>query len=163
MDINSLMGFDTPFFHHILNVSAADENTSSNKSNNGGPTGAYVRDARAMAATPADMKEHPGSYVFIVDMPGVKSGDIKVQGVKYVRMERRIGKLMRKFALLENADTDKISAICQDGVLTVTMGKVPPPEPKKPKTIQVQYLLHLLAFFEATNKTGVHSLESITV
>ncbi|KAI3705561.1 hypothetical protein L1987_75800 [Smallanthus sonchifolius] len=147
------MGFDTPLFrdlHHILNAAAADdENTTSNKSNNGGPTGAYVRDARAMAATPADVKEYPTSYVFIVDMPGVKSRDIKVQveednvlvisgerkreeekeGMKYVRMERRMGKLMRKFALPENADTDKISAICQDGVLTVTVEKVPPPKP----------------------------------
>ncbi|KAM0036463.1 17.9 kDa class II heat shock protein [Helianthus debilis subsp. tardiflorus] len=111
-----------------------------------------------MAATPADVKEYPNSYVFIVGMPGLKSGDIKVQveddnvlvisgernreeekeGVKYVRMERRIGKFMRKFALPENANTDKISAICQDGVLTVTVEKLPPPEPKKPKTIQVQ-------------------------
>ncbi|KAI3705558.1 hypothetical protein L1987_75797 [Smallanthus sonchifolius] len=146
----------TPFFHHILNA-ADDENTTGNKSNNGGPTGAYVRDSRAMAATPADVKEYPGSYVFVIDMPGLKSGDIKVQveennvlvisgerkreeeeEVKYVRMERRMGKLMRKFALPENADTDKISAICQDGVLTVTVEKLPPPEPKKPKTIQVQ-------------------------
>ncbi|KAI3783322.1 hypothetical protein L1987_42400 [Smallanthus sonchifolius] len=154
MDINLM----TPFFHHILNAATADENTSSNKSNNAGPTGAYVRDARAMAATPADVKEYPGCYVFIVDMPGLKSGDIKVQveednvlvisgerkreeekeEVKYVRMERKMGKLMRKFALPENADTDKISAICQDGVLTVTVEKVPPPEAKKPKTIQVQ-------------------------
>ncbi|KAI3705559.1 hypothetical protein L1987_75798 [Smallanthus sonchifolius] len=152
MDI-SLM---TPFIHHILNA-AADENATGNKSNNAGPTGAYVRDARAMAATPADVKEYPGSYVFIVDMPGMKSGDIKVQvednnvlvisgerkreeedGVKYVRMERRMGKLMRKFVLPENADMDKISAICQDGMLTVTVEKLPPPESKKPKTIQVQ-------------------------
>ncbi|KAI3783328.1 hypothetical protein L1987_42406 [Smallanthus sonchifolius] len=149
----------TLFFHHILNA-AYDENTTGNKSNNAGPTGAYVRDATAMAATPADVKEYPGSYVFIVDMPALKSGDIKVQveednvlvisgerkrdhdleekeGVKYVRMERRMSKLMRKFALPENVDTNKISAICQDGVLMVTVEKLPPPEPKKPKTIQV--------------------------
>ncbi|RVX17417.1 17.2 kDa class II heat shock protein [Vitis vinifera] len=44
---------------------------------------------------------------------------------------------MRKFALPENANTDKISAVCQDGVLTVTVEKLPPPEPKKPKTIEV--------------------------
>ncbi|KAL8222959.1 hypothetical protein R6Q57_020358 [Mikania cordata] len=161
MDI-SLMGFDNPLFrnlHHILE--ATEDNATGNKPTNSGPTRAYVRDARAMAATPVDVKEHPNSYVFVVDMPGLKSGDIKVQveeenvlvisgerkrehdeeekeGVKYVRMERRIGKLMRKFSLPENANTDKISAICQDGVLTVTVEKLPPPEPKKPKTIQVQ-------------------------
>ncbi|CAL5345008.1 unnamed protein product [Camellia sinensis] len=98
----------------------------------------YVRDAKAMAATHADVKEYPNSYVFIIDMPGLKSGDIKVQVeghnvlvinrerkgeeekdvAKYLRMERRVGKLMRKFLLRENANTDKISAVCQDGVLT---------------------------------------------
>ncbi|XP_076919711.1 17.1 kDa class II heat shock protein-like [Bidens hawaiensis] len=158
MDI-SFMGFDSPLFrdlHHILN----DEPTTGNKST----TNAYVRDARAMAATPADVKEYPNSYVFIIDMPGLKSGEIKVQvednnvlvisgerkreeeeeeekekeGVKYVRMERRNGKFMRKFVLPENANTDKINAVSQDGVLTVTVEKLPPPEPKKPKTIQVQ-------------------------
>ncbi|XVE92671.1 hypothetical protein REPUB_Repub01dG0119700 [Reevesia pubescens] len=43
------------------------------------PSRTYVRDAKAMADTPADIKEYPKSYVFIVDMPGLKSGDIKVQ------------------------------------------------------------------------------------
>jgi HSP20 family protein len=112
-----------------------------------------------MAATPADVKEYPNAYVFIIDMPGLKSGDIKVQveddnilvisgerkreeeekeGAKYVRMERRVGKFMRKFGLPENANTNAISAVCQDGVLTVTVQKLPPPEPKKPKTIEVK-------------------------
>ncbi|KAD4178024.1 hypothetical protein E3N88_26615 [Mikania micrantha] len=72
MDI-SLMGFDSPLLrnlHHILE--ATEDNTTGNKSTNSGPTYAYVRDARAMAATPADVKEYPNSYVFIVDMPGLK-------------------------------------------------------------------------------------------
>nr|ABF61870.1 chaperone [Agave tequilana] len=124
------------------------------------PTRTYVRDARAMASTPADVKELPTAYSFVIDMPGVKSGEIKVQveddnvlvisgerkreevdekeGSKYLRMERRMGKFMRKFALPENANTDGISAVCQDGVLTVTVQKKPPPEPKKPKTIEVK-------------------------
>ncbi|KAI3782583.1 hypothetical protein L2E82_12634 [Cichorium intybus] len=126
MDI-VLMGFDTPFFrnlHHILDTS--DDNTSHNKSTNTGPTHAYVCDARAMAATPTYVKDYPNSYVFIVDMSGLKFGDIKVQveddnvlvisgkrkrehdheekeGVKHVRMERRIDKFMRRFALPQTA------------------------------------------------------------
>ncbi|CAN8256568.1 unnamed protein product [Cochlearia groenlandica] len=122
------------------------------------PSRAYMRDAKAMAATPADVIEHPNAYAFYVDMPGIKGGDINVQvenenvlvvsgkrqreskeeGVKYVRMERRMGKFMRKFQLPDNADLDKICAACNDGVLKVTVEKLPPPEPKKPKTIQVQ-------------------------
>ncbi|MCL7024485.1 hypothetical protein MKW94_017250 [Papaver nudicaule] len=123
------------------------------------PSKRYVRDAKAMAATPADIKEYPDSYVFTLDMPGLKSEEIKVQvednnvltatglrqresekekEVKYVRMERRIGKFMRKFVLPENANVEEISAVCADGVLTVTVKKLPPPESKKPKTIEVK-------------------------
>ncbi|KAF8115922.1 hypothetical protein N665_0025s0361 [Sinapis alba] len=123
------------------------------------PSRAYMRDQKAMAATPADVVEHPDAYAFVVDMPGIKGDEIKVhvendnvlvvsgerkrenkenEGVKYVRMERRMGKFMRKFQLPENADLEKISAACNDGVLKVNVGKLPPPEPKKPKTIQVQ-------------------------
>ncbi|KAA8541299.1 hypothetical protein F0562_025262 [Nyssa sinensis] len=163
MDLR-MMGFEAPILHtlqHMLN--ATDE---ADKSVNA-PSRTYVLDAKAMAATPADLKEYPNSYVFIIDMPGLKSGDIKVQveddkvllisgerkreeekeGAKYVRMERRVGKFMRKFVLPENANTDAISAVCQDGVLTVTVEKLPPPEPKKPKTIENPMLLVNFDFF----------------
>ncbi|CAI0439008.1 unnamed protein product [Linum tenue] len=153
MDLR-FVGFDYPVLqtlHHMMD--------NMGKSSYSAPTRTYVRDAKAMAATPADVKEYPNSYAFVIDMPGLKSGDIKVQveddnvliisgerkreeeekeGAKYVRMERRVGKLMRKFVLPENANTDAISAVCKDGVLTVTVEKVPPPEPKKPKTIEVK-------------------------
>ncbi|CAA0841913.1 17.6 kDa class II heat shock protein [Striga hermonthica] len=155
MDIR-FMGIDAPLLHALHNILDPDDGDAAKSG--GAPTQTYVRDARAMAATPADVKEYPGAYVFEVDMPGLKSGDIKVQveddnvliisgerkreeekeGVKYLRMERRVGKFMRKFTLPENANTDKISAVCQDGVLTVTVEKRPPPEPKKPRTIEVK-------------------------
>ncbi|XP_044472252.1 17.3 kDa class II heat shock protein-like [Mangifera indica] len=150
-----IRGFDAPILTTLQHMDVADHDAD--KSSNA-PTRTYVRDAKAMAATPADVKEYPNSYVFIVDMPGLKSGDIKVhveddnvllisgerkreeekEGAKYVRMERRVGKFMRKFVLPENANTNAIEAVCQDGVLTVTVEKLPPPEPKKPKTIEVK-------------------------
>ncbi|KAL3655750.1 hypothetical protein CASFOL_000146 [Castilleja foliolosa] len=157
MDIR-FMGLDAPLLHTLHNMLDSDDSDAANKSVSA-PTRTYVRDARAMAATPADVKEYPNSYVFVIDMPGLKSGDIRVQieednvliisgerkreeekdqGAKYVRMERRIGKFMRKFVLPENANTQKIAAVCQDGVLTVTVEKLPPPEPKKPRTIEVK-------------------------
>ncbi|KAL5226844.1 hypothetical protein ABZP36_015109 [Zizania latifolia] len=66
-----------------------------------------------MAATTVDVKELPGAYAFMVDMPGLKSDDIKVQVEedRVLRMERRMGKFMPKFMLPDNADMDKISAI----------------------------------------------------
>ena len=126
------------------------------------PSRAYVRDSKAMASTHADILDYPDAYKFEVDMPGLKWDQIKVniedntlvvsgerrrdkdkdhkEGVKYLRMERRQGKFLKKFELPDNAnpDPDQICACYQDGVLTVTVHKKPPPEPKKPKTIQVQ-------------------------
>lgn len=123
------------------------------------PTRSYVRDTEAVASTPVDVKEYPNSYVFIIDMPGLKSSDIKVQvedenilnisgerklnekeegEVKYIRMERRVAKFIRKFTLPPDCNLEAISAACQDGVLTVTVPKLPPPEPKKPKNIEVK-------------------------
>lgn len=57
----------------------------------------------------------------------------KEKNVKYMKMERRLGKYLKKFPLPENADTEKITAVYQDGVLTVTVGKKPPPEHKQPR------------------------------
>ncbi|KAI3935799.1 hypothetical protein MKX01_032983 [Papaver californicum] len=51
------------------------------------PSRKYVRDAKAMAATPADIKEYPESYVFVLDMPGLKSEDITVQAHGHVRSQ----------------------------------------------------------------------------
>lgn len=124
-----------------------------------GPSRAYLRDAKAMAATPADAKESPNAFIFVIDMPGLKADQVKVhvedgnilvvsgerkrerekeQGVRYMKMERRLGKYLKKFVLPENADIEKISATYQDGVLTVTVEKKPPPEPKQPKTVEVR-------------------------
>ncbi|KAE8682621.1 18.8 kDa class II heat shock protein [Hibiscus syriacus] len=126
MDLRNL-GFDSPLLtilEDMLDIPEEQEKTRNN------PSRAYVRDAKAMAATPADVMEYPTSY-------REKEKDEK-EGVKYVRMERRVGKFMRKFQLPENANMDKISAVCKDGVLRVTVEKLPPPEPKKPKTIEVK-------------------------
>ncbi|RZS19097.1 hypothetical protein BHM03_00051444 [Ensete ventricosum] len=122
-----------------------------------GATSAYVWECGATASTPADVKELPSKLVFEIDMPGVKPGDVRVQvedgrtlvvsgermrcedgEAEYVSLERRVGKFMRKFQLPEDADLDAISELCQDGVLTVTVEKPPPPESKKPKTIEVK-------------------------
>jgi HSP20 family protein len=111
--------------------------------------------------TPTDVKEYQNSYVFEMDMPGIKSDNIKVEvedddvivvtgerkreeggGVKYLNMEqrRRFGKFTGRFLLPEDANADAVSAACQDGVLTVTALKklLPPQNPNKPrKAIEV--------------------------
>ncbi|XP_064950801.1 17.0 kDa class II heat shock protein-like [Musa acuminata AAA Group] len=152
MDV--MVGFeDNPLMaalHHLMDLTAGGNAAC-------GATCAYVRDCGATASTPADVKELPSKLVFEIDMPGVKPGDVRVQVEddrslvvsgerrrcedgegEYVSVERRVGKFMREFQLPEDADLDAITALCQDGVLTVTVEKPPPAEPKKPKTIDVK-------------------------
>eukprot|EP00249_Psilotum_nudum_P034422 c53464_g1_i1 orf=77-556(+) len=118
----------------------------------------YVQDSKAMAGTAVDIKESKTEYTFYADMPGLSRSEIEVQleednilsirgkrkreeiteeSAKYVRMERRSAKFLRKFSLPADANSEGISATCQDGVLTVKVPKLPP-EPKKPQTIQIQ-------------------------
>ncbi|CAI8592092.1 unnamed protein product [Vicia faba] len=93
----------------------------------------------------------------VIDVPGLKSGDIKVhvedydvlvisgerkmkgdkEGAKYLRIETMVGKYMHKFVLLENANINVVSAVCQGGVLSVTVETLPPSQPKKLNTIEV--------------------------
>ncbi|XP_071916939.1 17.1 kDa class II heat shock protein-like [Coffea arabica] len=156
MDIGGMgFGIDNSILSTIQDMLELSEEHDKGNQNN--PSRAYVRDAKAMARTPADIKEYPDSYALVVDMPGIKANEIKVQveddnvlvvsgerkrekeeGVKYLKMERRAGKSMRKFVLPENANLDAISAVSRDGVLTVTVQKFPPPQAKKHKTIEVK-------------------------
>ncbi|KAJ7514451.1 hypothetical protein O6H91_23G044700 [Diphasiastrum complanatum] len=134
---------------HLLSLPDESDLKSSNT-----PAKIYIRDSRAMASTPVDVKEYPKSYVFIADMPGLKSSDIKLEngnvltltgerkreeepGSTYLSLERRVGKFMRKFTLPSDANLQNISASCKEGVLTVTVPKIPPPEPKKPVTVDI--------------------------
>ncbi|KAL1809712.1 hypothetical protein ACET3Z_026702 [Daucus carota] len=130
MDLR-VMGFDPLLntLYHILD----DDNHSANDTNKSTQARTYVRDAKAMASTPADVEEDN-----VLVICGERQREEEKEGVKYVRIERRVGKFMRKFVLPENANLETIKAVCQDGVLSVTVDKLPPPEPKKPKTIEVK-------------------------
>lgn len=60
------------------------------------------------------------------------------EGCRYIRLERGAAprSFTRKFRLPEDADTGGVAARCENGVLTVTVKKQPPPE-KKTKSVQV--------------------------
>ena len=108
----------------------------------------YLRDDKSMNKTLVDVKEYRNAYVFVVDMPGLKSDQIKIRleeekvmvvsgerkldkdkdekdSVRILRMERKRGKLMKKFELAKNADLSAISSMYEDGVFTVTVEKKP--------------------------------------
>ncbi|KAI9119769.1 hypothetical protein K1719_009158 [Acacia pycnantha] len=114
---------------------------------------------RGVSNIPVDIMETPKEYVFYMDIPGLSKTDIQVnvedentlvvrsngkrkredgeeEGCKYLRLERRAPqKLLRKFRLPENANVAAINAKCENGVLTLTVEKHPPPP--KSKTVQV--------------------------
>ncbi|KAF8089060.1 hypothetical protein N665_0519s0017 [Sinapis alba] len=111
---------------------------------------------------PVDILESPKEYIFYIDIPGISKSDIQVtveeerilviksngkrkredhdvseEGCKYIRLERRLPQnLVKKFRLPEDADVEAVAAKYQDGVLTVTVGKVPP-QPPKSKSVQI--------------------------
>ncbi|CAI5485108.1 unnamed protein product [Closterium sp. Yama58-4] len=121
------------------------------------PTSNFVKDSSAMACTAVDVKETPEAFKFIADLPGLKKDEVKVQiqdknlltisgersrevtekTEKYHRVERSTGKFLRRFRLPDNVEVDKIAASSENGVLTVTVPKVKPPEPKKPAVVDV--------------------------
>lgn len=116
-----------------------------------------MRETHAIANTAVDVKETPEALFFVADLPGIKREEVKVQvhgnvlsisgertrevkedKEKWHRVERSTGKFLRQFQLPKHVDLEKISANSVDGVLTVKIPKIPPPEPEKPKTIEVK-------------------------
>ncbi|KAG7657433.1 Alpha crystallin/Hsp20 domain [Arabidopsis suecica] len=110
---------------------------------------------------PIDILESPKKYIFYLDIPGISKSDIQVtveeertlviksngkrkrdddeseEGSKYIRLERRLAQnLVKKFRLPEDADMASVTAKYQEGVLTVVIKKLPP-QPPKPKTVQI--------------------------
>jgi len=114
-----------------------------------------------MEPAAVDIKETAKGYVFYADVPGLTKSDIQVfveeekmlvikcqggkrkreevedeENCKYLRMERkRNPTFVRKFTLPGEANVDGISASCVDGVLTVTVPRIPPV--MKSKTIEI--------------------------
>ncbi|XP_010479983.1 PREDICTED: 17.4 kDa class III heat shock protein [Camelina sativa] len=152
--INHLFGFPETIEKLILPISRSGDGNS-NESRVGGGGGSNN--------IPIDILESSKKYIFYLDIPGISKSDIQVtveeertlviksngkrkrddggdeseEGSKYIRLERRLAQnLVKKFRLPEDADVSAVTAKYQDGVLTVTVNKLPP-QPPKPKTVQI--------------------------
>ncbi|KAJ4958305.1 hypothetical protein NE237_025416 [Protea cynaroides] len=127
------------------------------------PARRYVKNAKAIFRTPADIYENPTYYSFILDMPGLEVNNIKVKvengilhvagkkkkvaagkaagtevgGMKPIRIERRRARYMRKFTLPQDANQEDVKATYRDGVLTVNVAKKPKEETAKPNTVSI--------------------------
>ncbi|OAY71438.1 18.6 kDa class III heat shock protein [Ananas comosus] len=126
----------------------------------GGGAAAEHDGEKGFGSVPADVLETPKEYTFFLDVPGFSKADIQVtledekvlviksagkrkreeaeeEGCKYLRLERRASpRFLRKFRLPDDANPSAITAKCENGVLTVVVEKLPPPE-NKTRTVEV--------------------------
>lgn len=95
-----------------------------------------------------DIHEDQNNYHVSVDLPGVKPEEIEVtahnnvlsiRGVRNIanddkeqkRSERIYGSFLREFSMPEDADLDRIEAKSNNGVLDLSVPKIPKSEPKR--------------------------------
>ena len=106
-----------------------------------------VRDHIVRGFGAVDLRENDDSYSVEMDTPGLDVENIKVEvednlltisgertadrgeeGSNY--FERSVGKFRRSFRMMDNVDTNNLSASMDRGVLKVTIPKVEPEEPR---------------------------------
>jgi HSP20 family protein len=97
-----------------------------------------------------EVKETHDSFVVRADLPGVEEKDVDVslhdgvltvtgsrqaeertEGDSYALYERQYGSFSRSFSLPDIADSDRIEAKLDRGVLTLTIGKKAEAKPRK--------------------------------
>ncbi|WP_347272919.1 Hsp20/alpha crystallin family protein [Candidatus Kuenenia sp.] len=96
-----------------------------------------------------DIVETEKSLIVAMDVPGVKKENVSIMlennvlevdakidfspydNLNPVYTEYNVGHYTRKFTVSNIVDTEKIDAILSDGVLTLTLPKVPEAQPRK--------------------------------
>ena len=99
--------------------------------------------SRSDWAPAVDIKETPGIsredvkvtvHEGVLSIQGERKSEEESNDKKHHRIERFYGSFLRRFTLPENVDENSVKANFKDGMLTLTLQKA---EPKEPKAIEV--------------------------
>lgn len=100
-----------------------------------------------------DVCEDENAYLLVFELPGVFKRDIRIQfenglltvsgtreqkemeGVNWLRVERRFGAFYRSFQMPTDVEFDKVEAFFDNGLLRIKLPKLPE---AKPHTIEIQ-------------------------
>ncbi|KAI3873520.1 hypothetical protein MKX03_009430 [Papaver bracteatum] len=140
------------------------------------PFGVGKDDEFDVSPARVDWKETPNSHFIMLDIPGLKKEDIKIEvedsrvlrvsgerkkeeqehGDQWHRIERTYGKFWRQFRLPDNVDLNQVKAKLENGVLTISVAKLSPDQIKGPKMINIDD--HTAATVPLTGGEGKHEL-----
>ena len=67
---------------------------------------------------------------YVLQISGERKKEESASTDRWHRVERSQGSFLRRFRLPENAKLEEVKAAMENGVLTVTVPKAAPPEPK---------------------------------
>jgi len=109
-----------------------------------------TRSGEAVFSPRFEVKETNSAYVFKTDLPGIEEKDLGItltgkrltvsgkrvaerqeEGETFYAYERSYGSFSRSFTLPEGADADHAEADLRNGVLTITVPKLPEHQPKR--------------------------------